>query len=166
MEKKYYIAYGSNLNLEQMRWRCPDAKLIGTGLLPNQKLVFRGGKNSAVATVEPSVGDKVPVGIFEISSFDEQSLDRYEGFPHLYTKKYLNIESETVHQQQAMMYVMNDGYKIGLPSHQYLKTIEQGYKDCQLDRKYLDEAVEEMKTIIKEMEMKDKYPLGYKDVRP
>ena len=28
--KKYYIAYGSNLNVEQMRYRCPDAKVVGT----------------------------------------------------------------------------------------------------------------------------------------
>ena len=25
--KKYYIAYGSNLSVEQMAYRCPDAKL-------------------------------------------------------------------------------------------------------------------------------------------
>lgn len=25
---KYYVAYGSNLNREQMAHRCPDAKLV------------------------------------------------------------------------------------------------------------------------------------------
>ena len=28
MFKKYYLAYGSNLNLEQMAFRCPNAKPI------------------------------------------------------------------------------------------------------------------------------------------
>ena len=29
MTKKYYIAYGSNLNISQMKTRCPDAKIVG-----------------------------------------------------------------------------------------------------------------------------------------
>lgn len=29
-KKKYYIAYGSNLSVGQMAYRCPDAKVIGT----------------------------------------------------------------------------------------------------------------------------------------
>ena len=30
MEKRYYIAYGSNLNVRQMRMRYPSARIIGT----------------------------------------------------------------------------------------------------------------------------------------
>ena len=30
MPKRYYIAYGSNLNVEQMRHRCPDARVAST----------------------------------------------------------------------------------------------------------------------------------------
>ena len=29
MSKKLYIAYGSNLNLKQMKYRCPTAKFVG-----------------------------------------------------------------------------------------------------------------------------------------
>lgn len=50
---KYYVAYGSNLNREQMAHRCPEAKLVGTGMLSNYEMVFRGNKSNAVATVEP-----------------------------------------------------------------------------------------------------------------
>ena len=35
-----YIAYGSNMVEEQMAYRCPNAKLIGTGQLPNHRLEF------------------------------------------------------------------------------------------------------------------------------
>lgn len=31
--KKYYIAYGSNLSVEQMAYRCPDAKIAGQAVL-------------------------------------------------------------------------------------------------------------------------------------
>ena len=71
---KYYVAYGSNLNREQMAHRCPDAKLVGTGMLSNYEMVFRGNKSNAVATVEPKKGMEVPVGIWEISEMMSISL--------------------------------------------------------------------------------------------
>ena len=33
MAKRYYIAYGSNLNVPQMRTRCPHATILGTANL-------------------------------------------------------------------------------------------------------------------------------------
>ena len=45
MKKNYYVAYGSNLNLRQMRYRCPTAKLCGTGQLKNYELQFKGLSN-------------------------------------------------------------------------------------------------------------------------
>ena len=39
--KKYYLAYGSNLNLEQMKYRCPNAKKAGAYLLKDWALEFR-----------------------------------------------------------------------------------------------------------------------------
>lgn len=38
MSKKLYIAYGSNLNLNQMKYRCPTAKLLGVGVVKNYEL--------------------------------------------------------------------------------------------------------------------------------
>ena len=49
MDKRYYIAYGSNLNYEQMRWRCPDAKVIGTSVIPDYRLIFRGARPAATS---------------------------------------------------------------------------------------------------------------------
>ena len=31
MSKKEYFAYGSNLNFEQMAYRCPEATVVGRG---------------------------------------------------------------------------------------------------------------------------------------
>ena len=42
MNGRKYIAYGSNLNREQMAKRCPDAKVIGSGMLKDYELLFRG----------------------------------------------------------------------------------------------------------------------------
>ena len=46
--KRLYIAYGSNINLEQMAFRCPNSKVVGTRMIPDYELEFRG-----VATIVP-----------------------------------------------------------------------------------------------------------------
>ena len=33
--KRYYLAYGSNLNIAQMQFRCPDAVMAGTAVIPD-----------------------------------------------------------------------------------------------------------------------------------
>ncbi len=78
---KLYIAYGSNLNLSQMKHRCPTARVIGTSELKDYELVFRGSGHNAVATVEPCKGSTVPVLLWSIKPDDEKALDRYEGYP-------------------------------------------------------------------------------------
>jgi len=61
MEKTKYIAYGSNLNLTQMAFRCPTAKPVGSAMLKGWQLTFRG-----VATLEPDSLAETPVGAWEI----------------------------------------------------------------------------------------------------
>ena len=51
-----YIAYGSNLSIQQMAHRCPDARVAGKAILPDWKLVFK-----LHATIEPGRGYTVPV---------------------------------------------------------------------------------------------------------
>ena len=45
-EKRYYIAYGSNLNVPQMRMRCPHATILGTANLKGWELLFKGSKTA------------------------------------------------------------------------------------------------------------------------
>ena len=42
--KKYYIAYGSNLNVRQMKFRCPTAKVVGTSVIKGYELLYKGSK--------------------------------------------------------------------------------------------------------------------------
>ena len=91
-DNRLYIAYGSNLNIEQMGFRCPYAVPIGTTVLTDYRLMFRGGMDgNAVATIEPAKGESVPVLLWEITPRDEEALDRYEGWPRLYRKSLSKI---------------------------------------------------------------------------
>ena len=106
--KRYYVAYGSNLNVRQMRWRCPGARIIGTSELKDYRLLFKGSKTGSYLTIEPEVGCTVPVAVWEVTGQDELALDRYEGFPSFYYKKelVLDVKGELfrhTHAQRAAM---------------------------------------------------------------
>lgn len=141
MRRRYYLAYGSNMNIRQMRRRCPDAKPVGTVVLEGYELLFRGGQGSAVATVEPKDGSSVPCALWLISAEDERSLDCYEGFPHFYRKEMVPVTFGK-RRMCVMIYIMNDGHDIAMPSMGYYNTICEGYRDFELDQAVLDAAVQ------------------------
>lgn len=89
MEENLYFAYGSNLDLEQMAQRCPDAEIVGPVRLENYELRFRG---SGFATVAPKKGSTVHGLVWKITPNCEQSLDRYEGYPRHYTKETVTVK--------------------------------------------------------------------------
>ena len=121
---KYYLAYGSNLNMDQMAHRCPDARPAGNYKIEGYGLVFRRG----YLTIEPAEGKSVPVGIWEISEADEKALDRYEGYPRFYRKEYFDLPyyDRTI---PCLVYIMQDGYPIHEPSDAYMQTVRDGYRD-------------------------------------
>ena len=56
-EEKLYFAYGSNMNLNQMEFRCPDAEAVDTVRLEGYRLTFRmNGGRRGVAAVLPEEG--------------------------------------------------------------------------------------------------------------
>lgn len=142
MEKRYYIAYGSNLNIRQMRWRCPEARIIGTSELKDYRLLFKGSKTGSYLTVESKPGSKVPVAVWEVTVRDEQALDRYEGFPEFYYKKELvlpikGIRTGKVRNRRVFIYIMHEDRKVGVPSLGYLHTCLEGYRDFGFDEALL-----------------------------
>lgn len=136
-----YLAYGSNMNQTQMAFRCPTARVVGTGELKGYELLFRGMREGAVATVEPKEGGTVPVLLWKIRQADEKALDRYEGYPRLYGKEMLQVEVNGK-AMSAMGYVMSPGYEFGIPSVGYAETIREGYEQCGLDTKPLEDAIQ------------------------
>ena len=142
MSKRLYVAYGSNLNIEQMTNRCPGAKLYGTGVIENFELQFKGKSHSAFATIAPKDGASVPVAVWEISKQNEQALDRYEGYPSHYFKQNVPVQLDGS-EVTAMVYIMNLKMDFGLPSSYYYDIVREGYEDCGLDTAALEQALRE-----------------------
>ena len=136
---KYYLAYGSNLNQQQMVLRCPTAEAVGQTVLPNHTLLFRGSQRNAVATLEPNKTSSVPVLVWCIEPADEDALEIYEGVPHLYRKEYVMVELDGK-PIEALIYMMNEGFALGQPNCDYYTTILQGYQQAGFDTSVLKRA--------------------------
>lgn len=138
--KQLYIAYGSNLDTEQMNYRCPTAQPIAKGFLEDYRLVFQGAPYGAHANVIPEKGQRVPIAVWEIGQKDEAALDIYEGVRGgYYTKEYMTVDVEG-EQREALIYIMTP-HDYGIPADHYLSVITQGYQDFELPITYLNEAV-------------------------
>ena len=150
MEKRYYIAYGSNLNIVQMIIRCPDAKFYGTTEIKDYELLFKGSKTGAYLTIERRKGSSVPVGVWAVTERDISALDRYEGFPAFYYKKEFRQQiwgrdGEDLGVQDCFAYIMHEDRRIGIPSPVYINTCREGYKDFGFDINILMDAVKRSK---------------------
>lgn len=123
--KELYFAYGSNLNLGQMAVRCPMAQLVCRAVLEGYELAFRRG----VLTILPKAGGRIDGILWKVNDRDERALDRYEGYPHLYTKELLPVQTDSG-PQTVVAYVMTAPYceKAQPPSPAYLQTVLTGYR--------------------------------------
>lgn len=138
MKRTFYLAYGANTNFPAMAQRCPRAVYVGNVMLPNLKMVFRG-----VADVVDAKESKtnVHLALWSITKTDEDALDKFEGFPHFYVKRYFEIEDEG-EKVKAMMYVMRSPNRFqSLPSEWYERCLREGYEQCGLPVEQIDTAI-------------------------
>ncbi len=150
VEKRCYIAYGSNLNIRQMKERCPQAEIVGTSVIPDYELLFKGEPAGAYLTITPKKGAEVPVAVWLVTEEDEAALDEYEGWPFLYYKTEMELpvkeiqSGETV-KRECFIYIMYSFRNIGEPTPGYVDICLEGYRDFGFDRTYLDEALKQTK---------------------
>ena len=155
---KLYVAYGSNMDAEQMEVRCPFAKLFGKGWLPGYRLAFRGTFTGYYATIEKgeSTYGGVPVLLWLLSDADETRLDRYEGFPRFYQKGTIEVEQVMECLQDparhsdtwiphsichGLVYIMTEGSPYGAPSIRHISPIYRAYLRYGMDPRILYEGI-------------------------
>ena len=132
----YYFAYGSNLNHRQMtKIRCIGSKYLKTFFLKDYKLIFchpnklnKFGYGNVIKNKE----SETPGAIWKITKKHEEILDHYEGFPDIYQKEYFYLN-----EKKIMFYIMNNCFN-KKPPKSYINIIKEGYKDCNIDLKYIN----------------------------
>ena len=136
----FYFAYGSNLHHLQMKRRCPNCRFIKKIILHNYNLTFRS--KYGAADIEKKAGKKVYGALYLISKKAEKRLDLYEEYPTLYKKMFFKYGNKKV-----MTYIMAKKTKLVPPTTKYLNVIKQGYKDCKLNIKSLNDSLSQLKHI-------------------
>jgi hypothetical protein len=120
-----YAAYGSNLDPDQMRVRCPHSPVLRTGWLRGWRIGFGGedlGWEGALATIVEEADGHVFVALYDVTEHDERELDVWEGADSgLYTKIRVRVDSLGAGPEGllAWTYVLNE-YEGGLPSARYI----------------------------------------------
>ena len=136
----YYFAYGSNLHHLQMKRRCTKCRYVKKIILHNYSLAFRS--KYGAADIERKMGKKVYGALYLISKHAEKRLDIYEEYPTMYKKMFFKYGKKKV-----MTYIMPRKTKLVPPRTQYLNIIKQGYKDCKLNLKSLNDSLSQLKHI-------------------
>ena len=145
--KYFYLAYGSNLNVRQMKLRCPTARVVGTAEIKDYELLFKGSQTGSYLTIEPKEGGIVPVAVWEVQEQDVRLLDRYEGWPRFYYKKDMEIRYKGIRTGRhrtvtAFVYIMHEDREIGIPSNRYISTCIEGYNDFGFNLNILFDTVD------------------------
>ena len=147
MSEMLYFAYGSNINLNQMAVRCPDAQVVESAVLEGYELLFRGnGSSFGVATIAPKEGSQVQGLLWKITPYCEMSLDIYEGYPRLYEKQAITLCTKSGKQVQAMVYVMTHEEERlpTMPTRSYYTGIQEGFRQNGLPEQALKDTLSDL----------------------
>jgi AIG2-like family len=120
-----YFAYGSNMIVDAMSKRCPEARLGGIAFLRHYRFrIVRSG----YASIIPEQGAQVYGILWSVSARDERRLDAYEEVTSgLYRRAHLAVErlasdSDASERIAALVYLANDS-ATGRPRRGYLAPI-------------------------------------------
>ena len=143
IEEKLYFAYGSNMNLDQMAYRCPAAEAVCTAKLEGYELFFAGRPGNGVASIRPKQGGTVVGVLWKLTEACEKSLDHYEGFPALYGKETVRVRGSDGTEHRVTAYTMQEPYSRihAMPSMGYLAGILAGCEQNGIDEKTILRAV-------------------------
>ena len=126
-----YFAYGSNLDLAQMKIRCPSSELISKGSLSGYRLTFNrysSGWGGGVADVIQDQDSKVWGLVFKLSNSDLKRLDSYEGCYNdqtsLYERWKTVINTPKGQISDVWVYTVVEKQKFVQPTLEYLQIIK------------------------------------------
>lgn len=144
-----YFAYGSNMDWNQMRGRCPSARFVCRAKLCDHRLAFTRksrDRECGVADVLPAQGYSVWGVVYQIDERDIGCLDKSEGFrpgrpveenAYLRTECHVFAEGDVEKPLLVTIYIANKQEKPPLPNTEYKRLIVEGAKYWHLPEEYI-----------------------------
>ena len=147
-----YFAYGSNLDPDQMRERCPAARFVCIARLDDYRLAFSRKsirRGCGVADVIPDPGQSVWGAVFELTDADATRLDASEGFQrerkqNSYHRKRVTVAGFIDRAEQPMVvdaYIASPQSDPPPPNAEYIAQIVKGARHWRLPDEYIAELL-------------------------
>jgi len=136
----FYFAYGSNMERHHMKRRCRSAKFVASATLRDYELNFTGTSSmwgGGVADLNPAKGKVVEGVLWEITEADLKGLDAYEGYPKVYVRRNVEVETPDGRKMEAFAYFMARPGLYKAPSRRYLRLLVSGAEEHGLSDKYI-----------------------------
>ena len=125
-----YFAFGSNMNLAQMAYRCPHSIFIKKEKLSNWSFIIT---NRGFANIVPEKNRVVRGCLWNLTKKDEETLDQYEGINQgYYDKKYMKVGE----YENVLIYISKTK-ETGSVWNDYLNIITEGAKQIKLESDYI-----------------------------
>ena len=152
-----YFAYGSNMQFDQMRGRCPSAQFVCAARLKDHRLEFTRFstiRRCGVADVVQSTGVQVWGAVFQIDVTEIGSLDKSEGYrtgrqctENAYERSLIHVERAGEVQEALAAWTYTVVSKLDtnpMPSQEYKQLILDGARMWRLPMSYIKqlEAIE------------------------
>lgn len=146
-----YFAYGSNLDPDHMRERCPAHQVVGLAALHDHRLhfpLYSQDWSGGVASVQLHHGETVWGVLYELTDDDLHALDGYEGFRatgdqhNLYEREQVTVElvrpddGSIPRKVRATTYLAHPSNP-SPPSPRYRDTLVKGARHFRLPEEYI-----------------------------
>jgi gamma-glutamylcyclotransferase (GGCT)/AIG2-like uncharacterized protein YtfP len=134
-----YFAYGSNMDPQQMRDRCPGARALSAAKLAGASLFFTqdlAGWPGGVASIRKDPSDEVWGVLWDVTPGHVAALDEYEGYPEAYDRIVVTVTDDRgQHEAWAYVAVPTEDAR---PTPVYMEGIVRGATAHGLPRHYVD----------------------------
>lgn len=145
IEDKWYFAYGSNLDTEQMAKRTGKIREARRAQLAGYRLLFnkRGSDGTGKANIAPDDTHVVWGIVYLCDERAFESLDQYEGVAggHYY-RKTVNVSCDSGEVLDAVAYIAGESFITSplMPTPEYLQKIVNGAQSHGLPSEYIREV--------------------------
>lgn len=130
-----HFAYGSNMSRPLMQRRCPEAREVGTGVLPGWRFVIAV---DGYASIVPRPGELVYGVLWRLSPRDVAAVNAYESLDSgLYVRRMLPVRCDCRHVL-ALVYVARRQGR-GRPRPGYMAVVEDAARDWRMPEDYVQE---------------------------
>jgi gamma-glutamylcyclotransferase (GGCT)/AIG2-like uncharacterized protein YtfP len=134
----YYFAYGSNMNWEQMKRRCPSAKFVCVASLKDYRFAIARHsrlRNCGTANIFADTGSAVWGIVYDVSERDLIILD---GFEDGYRRQKLLVcaSDDSQRSVEVLVYIAEKEDTVPLPNPEYKRLILDGARHWKIPESY------------------------------